>query len=259
MNISIKTTVLALMLLFTCSFSSSAQQRVQTVRGRVVDLYTKKPMENAHIINMATLHGATTDENGFFSISAVQNDSLYISFVGYKSLNVVVSLNMFKREYTSFYVTQDNSELAEVDIRAHHLSGILEVDIKTLDPAFENKVITMYNVKKSNQIDERATKPTPLNPVEFISGFFSADKKLKKMKDENEVSKMLADRYDRDFLKKMLNLSQEEIDQLLIYCRQDPKWALKASDLDLINALLKCKEDLDAKAAAKARGEEFDY
>lgn len=235
-----------------------AQQRVQTMRGRVTDLYGKKPLENAHVINMATLRGGTTDANGFFHISAAVGDSLYISYVGHESVSAVVSLNMLKREYTTFYLKTEDYELAEVNIYAHHLSGILNVDLKTLDPGFESRVVEMYRVKKSEDINNRASRATPLNPVEFIAGFFSGDKKMEKMKQQNEVANMLADRYDRDFLKKMLNLSQEEIDQLLIYCREDPKKALKASDLDLINALLKCKEDLEnkAKQAEKEETEE---
>lgn len=257
---NIKTSLLKIVpvLLFTLMVSTSdafAQQLMQPVKGRVLDLKSKKPLGNAHVINMATLKGATTDDNGFFHISAAVNDSLYISYVGYRSVNAVVSLNMINRSHTSFYLTPESYELAEIDIRAHHLSGILSVDLKTIDPAFENKVVQLYNVKKSENIDtELAGRATPLNPVEFIAGFFSKDRKLEKMKKQEEVADMLSTRYDRDFLKKMLNLSQEEIDQLLIYCRQDPKTALKASDLDLINSLLKCKEELEAKAKGLSEG-----
>ena len=75
------------------------------------------------------------------------------------------------------------------------------------------------------------------------------------MMEEDKVASMLAERYDRDFLKKSLGLTQEEIDELLIFCRQDPKWVLHASDLDLLQALMKCKEEMDAKAKAKAAGQ----
>lgn len=238
-----------------------AQQRVQTMRGRVTDLYGKKPLENAHVINMTTLRGGTTDANGFFHVSAAVGDSLYISYVGHESISAVVSLNMLQREYTTFYLKTEEYQLQEVNIQAHNLSGILNVDLKVLDPGFETRVVELYRVKKSEDISTKAANASPLNPVEFIAGFFSGDKKLEKMKQQNEVANMLADRYDRDFLKKMLNLSQEEIDQLLIYCREDPKKALKASDLDLINSLLKCKEDLEKKAkqVEKEAEEEEDF
>ena len=49
-----------------------------------------------------------------------------------------------------------------------------------------------------------------------------------------------------------LPITQEQIDELLIYCQQDPKWVLHASDLELLQVLMKCKEELDAKNAWKA-------
>ena len=47
------------------------------------------------------------------------------------------------------------------------------------------------------------------------------------------------------------DLTEEQIDELLIYCQQDPKWVLHASDLELLQVLMKCKEELDAKNAWK--------
>ena len=209
------------------------------------------------MINLTTFFGTTTDEKVFFRIEAAQNDSLYISSVGYKNTNVVVSPNMLKREYTPFYISPTVYDLDEVVIRSNHLTGILEVDIRSLDPVFESKAVKLANIKTSENIDLSAAKRlNPLNPVEFINSFFSQDKKLRKMKEENEVANMLAERYDRDFLRNALGMTQEELEELLLYCQQDPKWVLKASDLDLINALIKCKQDMDEKAKAKAEEEE---
>ena len=249
--------VLLFLALSGSAFSSYAQHRLQPVKGRVIDLYTRKPLENVHVINMTTFFGTTTDENGFFRIEAAQNDSLYISSVGYKNTNVVVSPNMLKREYTPFYISPTVYDLDEVVIRSNHLTCILEVDIRSLDPVFESKAVKLANIKTSENIDLSAAKRlNPLNPVEFINSFFSQDKKLRKMKEENEVANMLAERYDRDFLRNALGMTQEELEELLLYCQQDPKWVLKASDLDLINALIKCKQDMDEKAKAKAEEEE---
>lgn len=230
-----------------------AQQREQTIRGRIVDLYAKKALERAHVVNMNTLKGANTDDNGFFYISAALGDSLYVSCVGYKNLTIHVSENMMNRQYTSFYITPTVYELDEVVVLGNHLSGILEVDVRSLDPVVSEKVVSLANLKTSDQIDKSAARRlNPFNPVEFVHHFFSNDRKIKKMMAEDKVATMLAERYDRDFLKKSLGLTQEQIDELLIHCQQDPKWVLHASDLELLQVLLKCKEDMDAKAAAKS-------
>ncbi len=251
----------AVFLLLLISFlsidhSAFAQQLERTMRGRVVDLYTKKPIESAHVVNMNTLKGANSDDNGFFYLQAALGDSLYISFVGYKSQTFYVSDNMLNRQYTPFYIIPAVYELDQVVIHGNYLSGILEVDVRALDPVFSDNIVSLANLKTSEQIDKNAARRlNPFNPVEFVNHFFSNDKKIRKMMEEDKVASMLAERYDRDFLKKSLGLTQEEIDELLIFCRQDPKWVLHASDLDLLQALMKCKEEMDAKAKAKAAGQ----
>lgn len=240
--------LLLLVLFLSIDYSVSAQQLEQTMRGRIVDLYTKKPVESAHVVNMNTLKGANTDDNGFFYIQAALGDSLYISCVGYKNQTIYVSDNMLNRQYTSFYITPAVYELDEVVVHGNYLSGILEVDVRALDPVLSENIVSLSNLKTSSQIDKTAARRlNPLNPVEFVNHFFSNDKKIRKMMEEDKVASMLAERYDRDFLKKSLGLTQEQIDELLIYCQQDPKWVLHASDLDLLQALMKCKEEMEAK------------
>ena len=245
--------VSVLLLVFSLSFfhEARAQQRSQDLRARIVDLYTKKPVESAHVINMNTLKGANTDDNGFFYIQAALGDSLYISCVGYKNLTIHVVENMLNRQYTPFYVTPAVYELNEVVVHSNHLSGILEVDVRALEQEPAERVVSLANLKTSGDIDKSAARRlNPLNPVEFVNHFFSNEKKIKKMMAEDQVATMLAERYDRDFLKKSLGMTQEEIDELLIYCQQDPKWVLQASDLELLQAVMKGKDDMDANGKA---------
>ena len=242
------------LLLFLCFLSfctdAYAQLREEVIRGRIVDLYTKKPVQSVHVVNLTTLKASNTDENGFFYLAAALGDSLYISCVGYSNETVRVSENTMNREYTSFYITPAVYELGDVVVRGNHLTGILEVDVRSLDPVVSEKPVALANLKTSDQIDKSAARRlNPFNPVEFVNHFFS---KIKKMIQEDEVATMLAERYDRDFLKKSLGLTQEQIDELLIYCQQDPKWVLHASDLELLQVLMKCKEEMDAKKAKES-------
>ena len=245
------------LLLFLCFLSfctdAYAQLREEVIRGRIVDLYTKKPVQSVHVVNLTTLKASNTDENGFFYLEAALGDSLYISCVGYSNETVRVSENTMNREYTSFYITPAVYELGDVVVRGNHLTGILEVDVRSLDPVVSEKPVALANLKTSDQIDKSAARRlNPFNPVEFVNHFFSNDRKIKKMIQEDEVATMLAERYDRDFLKKSLGLTQEQIDELLIYCQQDPKWVRHASDLELLQVLRKCKEEMDAKKAKES-------
>ena len=61
-------------LLFLCLLSfcenTYAQLREEVIRGRIVDLYTKKPVQSVHVVNLTTLKASNTDENGFFYLAA---------------------------------------------------------------------------------------------------------------------------------------------------------------------------------------------
>ena len=68
------------LLLFLCFLSfctdAYAQLREEVIRGRIVDLYTKKPVQSVHVVNLTTLKASNTDENGFFYLVAALGDSL---------------------------------------------------------------------------------------------------------------------------------------------------------------------------------------
>ena len=104
--------VSVLLLVFSLSFfhEARAQQRSQDLRARIVDLYTKKPVESAHVINMNTLKGANTDDNGFFYIQAALGDSLYET-----------------RIYVKGRVKSLGSDCIEKDMRPEHLEELAEL------------------------------------------------------------------------------------------------------------------------------------
>ncbi|MCB0434011.1 MAG: carboxypeptidase-like regulatory domain-containing protein, partial [Mangrovimonas sp.] len=77
---------LLLALFFTVGISFS--QEDTTVKGVVVNAADGNPLENVNIVNINQVRGTATNVKGEFEISAKVNDTLHLSYLGFKSIRV---------------------------------------------------------------------------------------------------------------------------------------------------------------------------
>lgn len=80
-----------------------------TVTGTVVDAANGEPVIGASVLIVGTTSGTITDFDGNFSISAAQGATLQISYMGYKTQEVVVSGSVVK-----VMLQEDSEQLEEV-------------------------------------------------------------------------------------------------------------------------------------------------
>lgn len=103
---------LLLLFFFLIVSNNYAQQKRKFLYATIID--NIDVIGNAHIINLNTNQGTYTNENGEFRVLAKLNDSLKISFVGYKTKYVVVKSNNFGMQLNSFTLEKEVVELDEV-------------------------------------------------------------------------------------------------------------------------------------------------
>ncbi len=78
--------ILILLFTITISFFSSVSFSQKIIKGKVIDKVTKEPLELAVVTVLRTGKKTLTDRDGNFILrNAFPEDSLYISFIGYKS------------------------------------------------------------------------------------------------------------------------------------------------------------------------------
>ncbi len=78
-------------LLFTLIVTATNAQDVVSIRGTVENAADDNILENVNIVNLNQVWGATTGKNGAFEIRAVVNDTLFFSYLGFKSIRVRVT------------------------------------------------------------------------------------------------------------------------------------------------------------------------
>ena len=117
---------------YLLSKSIIAQEAFQYINGTVENDATGFPMESVHILNLNNVIGTTTDNKGRFEIPVQINDTLYFSYLGYKSLKVAVTNDMIKFENSKFQLTELAFALEEIILRPYLLTGYLDIDVKSV-------------------------------------------------------------------------------------------------------------------------------
>jgi outer membrane receptor protein involved in Fe transport len=111
----LKNSLLPIFLLLSCVLFA---QKNTIVRGNVYDNANGQPIPYANVLLRGTGLGATTDVQGFFQINnaPVGQQTLFVSFIGYDSLEVKLSLTEGGIAYKSLYISEAAKNLDVVEI-----------------------------------------------------------------------------------------------------------------------------------------------
>ncbi|SHI41403.1 TonB-linked outer membrane protein, SusC/RagA family [Arenibacter nanhaiticus] len=131
------------LLMLVLSYSVQAQER--SITGTVVDAATNDPIPGASIVIKNTTTGTATDFDGLFTIQATTNATLVISYLGYKTKEMVVGS---ESNYT-IALEEDAAQLEEVVVvgystqKRESLTGALQTvkgdDLRNVTtPSVEN-------------------------------------------------------------------------------------------------------------------------
>ncbi|CAL2102992.1 Carboxypeptidase-like protein [Tenacibaculum sp. 190130A14a] len=246
-----------LFLLVAILWSISFQAQ-ETLKGQVVHSETKKPLSAAHILNLNTVVGTITNEKGLFELTAKANDTVLVSFLGFSSIKLKITNDLLKGNEVIISLAEKPEEVKEVVIRSTKLIGVLEVDVKQVPKdrfsrIHINGLPQTYEVGRPQKIVSPLSKI--LNPVDLVYNLFGKKpgqlKKLKKLKKEDDLRKMLAGKFDREVMMEYLEMDRAELNKLLGDCNYSEYFIKKASDLQLIEAVLNCYESYKAVKKGK--------
>ena len=113
-----------LIFLFLIISSSVAQDT--RVSGTVLNAANDLPLENVNLVNLNQVKGTTTNSEGYFEIVAAVNDTLYFSYLGFKTIQVRVTNDWMKYGEVKVKMTEIGIALEEVVVKPIQLTGYLE-------------------------------------------------------------------------------------------------------------------------------------
>ncbi len=234
------------------SQETATKQEVKEVKAVVLNAQTNFPMESVHVVNLNQVVGTITDQKGEFSVRAAVNDTLYFTFLGFKSQKVRVTNDMFKFKDTKIKLTELAYALEEVILKPYQLTGYLEIDVKNLpvNNAYQYSISGLsvgYEAGKKNPSAVTKVLGAILNPADLLRNLFGKKpkqmRKLRQMKEDDDIRDLLAAKFDRETLTELLQLEKADIDDILSNCNYSKSFITTANDLQILDAMSSCYEE----------------
>ncbi|MDO5969843.1 carboxypeptidase-like regulatory domain-containing protein [Flavivirga aquimarina] len=242
------------LLLFTFILTSAIciGQEANKVIGVVINSSNDSPLENVNIVNLNQVIGTITNKKGEFEISAKINDTLHFSYLGFKSIKVKVTNDWLKFGSSKIALTESALALEKVVVNQLRLTGYLEVDIKQLPVINDNYRYSISGLPSTGyEAGSRGAVNKIIgsifNPADFLHRMFGKKpnelRKLKKMKEDDEIRNLLASRFDREMLTVLLQVDRVDLDEIVNQCDYSKGFIQTANDLQILDAISECYEE----------------
>ena len=221
--------------------------------ARVQNETTGLAMPSVHILNLTQVIGTITNQRGVFEIPAKANDTLYFSYLGYKPLKIAVTNDMIKFGNANFKMTELAFALEEIVVRHYQLTGYLDIDVRNapINTARRYSISGLpnrcYEAGSRNPSAISKAVGNLFNPADLLNNLFGKNpaqmRKLKKMRQDDEIKNLLASKFDRQVLMQLLGLKRIDIDDILRNCNYSDTFIKEANDLQILEGISKCYEE----------------
>ena len=225
----------------------------EKVIGVIENDADSKPISNVHVINLNSVIGTISNNDGVFEINASVNDTLFFSYLGFKSIKVRVTNDLIKFKNSKIKLTELAYALEEIIVTPYKLTGYLEIDAKNVPISKSYR----YNIPglPSKGYEAGSRNPGALskvfgaifNPVDFLYNLFGKKpkqlKKLQLMKDDFRIRELLSSKFDRETLVELLQIEKFDIDEILRNCSYSESFVINANDLQILEAISQCYEE----------------
>jgi hypothetical protein len=254
--------VFLLLISFSLASLFAFAQDITFVRGVVISNSTDQPLEGVNIVNLNQIIGTATDDKGAFKIRAKANDTLHFSYLGYKSIKVRVTNDWLKFGETQIEMTELALALEEVVVNQLRLTGYLEVDVKQV-PLKSNYRYSISGLSnKGYEAGSRSPNAVSkvlgaiFNPADFLYNMFGKKpnelRKLKQMKQDDQIRNQLASRFDREMLMVLLDVDRYDLDEIINQCNYSRDFIETANDLQVLDAISECYEEYKVLSRSKS-------
>jgi len=231
--------------------NSNAQTPI--FKGIVKNAADGKTVSNVHIINLSKVVGTISNSEGAFEIPAEANDTLYLSYLGFKPIKVRVASDFLKYNNSIIELTERALALEEVVIKPYKLTGYLEIDAKNVPISTSYR----YNIPglPSRGYEGGSKNPNAIskvfgaifNPADFLYNLFGKKpvqfRRLRKMQEDNQIRDFLATKFDRQTLVELLQVEKLDLDEILRNCNFSDTFIMSANDLQILEAMSGCYEE----------------
>ena len=237
----------------TISTLTFCQEQSESVKGNVQSETSKTILQNVHVLNLSKVKGTITNSKGEFEINAKVNDTLYFSYIGYKSLKIIVTNDLIRFDDNTIELTELAFALEEIIIKPYQLTGYLEIDVKNapVNTSARYQIVGLpnlgYEAGRRSRSGISKVIGAIFNPADFLNNLFkkksSKMDKLRLMREDEEIKNLLSIKFDREVLVQLLGVERVDIDEILRNCNFSDTFIQQANDLQILEAISECYDE----------------
>lgn len=129
------TKIVFLTLFLTIGLFASAQVSENAVKGFVYDKATGEPVMFSNIYLKGTTFGASTDVNGYFSVTKIPDGeyTILVTFLGYDTISENISLKKNDNISKKYYLSEASVQLDAVQITAEKIEAKTETKTSVIN------------------------------------------------------------------------------------------------------------------------------
>lgn len=213
-------------------------------------------LESIHIFNSSTSRGTLTDRYGKFKIAVSIGDTLHISALQFQQESIPVTFTHFVSKKMRVELRYATTELDEIHLKNHNLSGYLNQDAKSIKTSPVVNAVSLGIMDREIRVltqSERQLKTAsygagPMSLDGIINGISGRTKMLKnrvKVDKDNERLEKLLEKFPAYFLSEELKIEEVVIYDFLYFCEADPVYS-ETIKKDRITILHFLKQKADA-------------
>jgi len=240
--------ILGLLLIASEALAQNSPEGSIKLSGNIID-DQDQPLSFATVTNLSAETGVISDEDGFFYLTFQQNDTIRVSSVGFESAFIYFGDTAQANNYDlQIRMSEQTYELENVTVFAFKDVESFKRAILAMDDLPEESKVV---VPGSYQGPRREPKASPLNPVSFIAERFNRRAKYERMAREAQSDydrrQRLSRKYNRDMVGEITGLTDQSLDDFMIFCHFEDDFIERSSQYDLILAINRCYTDFSGE------------
>jgi hypothetical protein len=223
------------------------QDSIHIFSGKLIDSQTGYPVQFAHIYDQTQSYAMISDTLGYFSIPVHLQDLLVATAIGYYNLPVYVSDSIYElNRFHTFRMIPKIYNIKEINVSVlgtydQFRYKFLNLDVpdpeNQMNPSIMNDIL--LGIDTTNVIQP----PGIMSPITAIYNLVSKEgkslRKLDKIQEERKFLKQVEYKYNIPMLERITGMKELELQDFISFCNFSHKFLLKASEYEIIEAVLK--------------------
>lgn len=227
----------------------------RSIIGKTAVQSSLNPIPFAHVINKRSGEGKETDEQGYFKMHLMLNDTILFKCLGYQDTTWIISENDIIGDTLNLLTKEKQYELESVDVvwyrsYAAFKYRVAKLEVETNQPMPIN--MTFSSADLTALASSYAQPGAGVNLLAIPSLMVKGVKQLSKKRDKRQKSEPINPRFEeltgRENIITLTKLEGEVLDDFIVYLRTKHKFDQSASDYKIIASILLAYDNFIAQS-----------